>query len=432
MKQSHGTSSNLPPTVIVGHSGKQHAYRHAASLQRTGSLKAFLTSGYYKPSGFPDRLFSKSQRLSAYLQRRHLPELDQERVIRRWSLEVPEVLARAVLPRSGIPDQLVRWRDAAFDRWAARRWAHQADIYWGFQGSCLLSMRAARQAGNVAVAEFATAHVTCAIKLLSREAEQHPDWADSISNLYFPDWYRERLEQEPLVADYCVAASEFTRQSLLEAGVAGEQVKLLPLGADLSDFQYRKRSETDPFRILFVGGVGQRKGIKYLLEAYKQMRSSSTELIVAGPQAGSGKAFKEYRDLYTYLGRLDQSDVVREMHRCHVLVLPSVFEGFGLVIPEAMASGMPVIASTHTAGPEIIRQGEDGFVLAPNDVNGLAAQLAWLASHRGQAVAMGYAASRRAHEFSWDSHALRVVKLLEGLGSSRSTCHLQQLCPTGN
>lgn len=402
-------------SVVLGHSGKQHAYRLALALQQVGALRAFLTSTYYKPTDFPDCLFARSPRLDTYLRRRHLTGLDPARVVRLWELELPEIIARTMLRITAIPGKLVCWRDAAFDRWAARKWAHKADVYWGFQGSCLLSMKAARRAGKVAVAEFATAHVTRAVRLLSREAERHPEWADSISNLYFPDWYRQRLEREPHAADHCLAASEFTRQSLLEVGVPADKVKLLPLGADLADFKPTERTTTGPFRILFVGGVGQRKGIKYLLEAYRQMRTAGMELVLAGPMVGNGRALEQYRGQYTYLGRLDQKDVIREMHRCHVLVLPSVFEGFGLVIPEAMATGMPVIASTHTAGPEIIREGRDGFVLAPDDVCGLAAKLDWLAGHRDDAAAMGRAAAERAHEYSWDAHAERTWALLSEL-----------------
>jgi glycosyltransferase involved in cell wall biosynthesis len=116
--------------------------------------------------------------------------------------------------------------------------------------------------------------------------------------------------------------------------------------------------------------------------------------------------------MFQYHGRLDQREVVRAMHQAHVLVLPSVFEGFGLVIPEAMASGMPVIASTHSIGPELIREGRDGFVLAPDDVEGLAAKLDWLAAHRAEAVAMGSEAAARAKEVSWDAHAARLQQIL--------------------
>jgi glycosyltransferase involved in cell wall biosynthesis len=217
----------------------------------------------------------------------------------------------------------------------------------------------------------------------------------------------------------CIAASEFTRQSLIEAGVPADRIKLLPLGADVSQFTPVERSTEGKFRILFVGGVGQRKGIKYLLEAYRRIRSNQTELVIAGPLNCSDAVLAPYRNEITLRGRLDQAAVVREMQSCHVLVLPSVFEGFGLVIPEAMATGMPVIASTHSVGPEMIREGIDGYVLAPDDVEGLAAKLDYLATHRQEAAEMGRQAAQRAQEFSWEKHAGRVAELIDEMWNEK-------------
>src|SRR5207249_11770588 len=112
--------------------------------------------------------------------RRALSELPSAEVIRRWRLELPELLARAIFGNGDLAGRLMMRRDARFDRWVARHWAGAGDIYWGFQGSCLESLRSARQAGAIAVAEFATAHITSAIEILSREAERHPEWADTI------------------------------------------------------------------------------------------------------------------------------------------------------------------------------------------------------------------------------------------------------------
>jgi glycosyltransferase involved in cell wall biosynthesis len=400
------------PSVVVAHAGKQHAYRHAEALQRLGCLRRFVTSGFYKPGVFPDSLLARVPALDARLRRRAHEALDPARVVRRWGLELPELAARALAGNGAAAERLVFLRDLRFDRWVARRWARGADVYWGFQGSCLDSLRAARRAGMVAVAEFATAHVTLAREVLAREAERHPEWADSISNFRFPGWYLRRLEAEPHEADYCVVASEFSRRSLLRAGVEPGRVKLLPLGVDVARFAFAPRPETGPFRILFVGGVGQRKGVKYLLEAYRRMKAPGTELVLAGPLAGSGQALEAYRPSFTYLGRLDQGAVVREMQRCHVLVLPSVFEGFGLVIPEAMATGMPVVASTHTVAPEVVEGGVSGFVLEPDDVDGLATRLDWLASNRAEACAMGRAAAERARSLTWEAHGVRLAGLL--------------------
>lgn len=408
----HGTP-DMHPTVLVAHAGKQHSYRHAAAVNRARRLARFVTSSYYKPDRWPDRLFAAIDRLDRPLRRRWLADLPSDKVTRRWSLELPEIVARSVLRSGSLAMTCMLRRDAKFDRWVARRFATQCDIYWGFQGSCLESLQAARAGDRIAVAEFATAHITKAIEVLSVEAQRHPEWAHSISNFRFPDWYQRRLEAEPHAADVCIAASQFTRQSLIDVGVSAERIKLLPLAADVSQFAPVDRTTDGKFRILFVGGVGQRKGIKYLLEAYRRIRSEHTELVIAGPLSCSTDVLAPYRNEITLRGRLDQSAVVREMQSCHVLVLPSVFEGFGLVIPEAMATGMPVIASTHSIGPEMIRPGVDGYVLEPDDVEGLAAKLDYLAAHRREAAEMGRQAAHRAQEFSWEKHAVRVAELID-------------------
>jgi glycosyltransferase involved in cell wall biosynthesis len=402
--------------VRVAHSGKQHAYRHALAVQRCGALDRFITSAYYKPDALPDRWLGACARVDRALRRRFQDGLSPEKVVRRWRFELPELIARRVFGPGPLAENCMFRRDAVFDRWVARHWVRDCDVYWGFQGSCLESLRIARKRGIVAVAEFATAHVTTAVDVLSREAERHPEWASTISNFHFPGWYRERLEQEPYAADVCIAASQYTIRSLEAVGVAPERIQLLPLGADLEQFAFEWRSATGPFRILFVGGVGQRKGVKYLLEAYDRLRGPGVELTLAGPLPADTRPLAPYQGRVRMTGRLDQREIVREMHQHHVLALPSVFEGFGLVIAEAMATGMPVIASTHSAGPDIVREGIDGFVLEPDDVEGLAGRLDELRSDRARAVEMGVRAAERGREFSWDAHTRRVGEILKSLG----------------
>lgn len=401
------------PQTLVAHSGKQHAYRHALSLQSLGCLAGFVTSSYFKPRQFPDRLLAISPRMNRFLLRRSLAGLREDLVHRRWRYEAPEIASRWLRGNSRSADIHMFRRDERFDRWVARRFSSVGKVFWGFQGSCLHSLAAARAAGRLAVAEFTIAHVTTAIQILSREIERHPEWAATVSNAVFPDWYRERLEQEPFAADYCIVTSGFMKRSLLAAGVPEEKMRVLPLGVDLGQFQPVSRRADGPFRILFVGGVGQRKGVKYLLEAYRKIRSPSTELVLAGPLPADMSPLKPYEQMVTLTGRLNQAEVIEQMRNADVMVLPSLLEGFALVVPEAMATGLPVIASTHTgSGTEMIREGRDGFVIEPDDVEGLARHLDWLATHRQQARQMGNEASERAHEFSWSAHAGRVAQLL--------------------
>ncbi len=155
--------------VLVAHAGKQHAYRHALALDLLGRLGAFVTSGYYRADQWPDRCAAWCAPLDRFLRRRYLAGLDSRKVQRSWSLEAPETLARAIWGNHARVDALVCKRDAKFDAWVARKFVGRHPIYWGFQGSCLLSLKAAREAGSLAVVEFATAHITLRVNCSERK-----------------------------------------------------------------------------------------------------------------------------------------------------------------------------------------------------------------------------------------------------------------------
>ncbi|MFK7777468.1 MAG: glycosyltransferase family 4 protein [Gimesia sp.] len=401
--------------ITVSHSGKQHAYRHAHSVQQLGCLHRLITSTYYRRDCWPDKIATSFAKLDRALQKRWLEGLESSKVSRNLWFEVPEQWQRNVRKNRAAAERAMFQRDARFDRWVASRFTGQSDVLWGFQGSCLESLKSAKASGQLAVCEFATAHVTAAIRILSAEIEKHPEWAGTISNLNFPDWYRKRLEQEPIEADVCIAASTFTKDSLLEVGVAEKRICTLPLASDVDQFAFAQRKVSGPLKVLFVGGIGQRKGIKYLLQAIEKLNSPNIQLQLLGPMPTDDTPLKSWSQWFDYLGQTDQNGVVQHMQQADVLVLPSVFEGFGLVIVEAMATGMPVIASTHSCGPEVIREGTDGFVLKPDDVDGLANKISWCAENRSQLDEMGRAAYQRAQEFSWDAHQKRLGLLLNNL-----------------
>lgn len=399
--------------ILVAHSGKQHAYQLARSLQKLGRLQQLITSSYCKPSQLPDKLFCKNASLAEWLNKRTLADLEPSKVTRRWRYEMPEFLWKAAFGNGHTADRLVFSRDARFDRWVSGAYARHASIFWGFQGSCLESLKCVNSVGGMSIIELATAHVVMAERILQAESEKHPEWASTISNFSFPQWYRDRLCEEPKEANRCVVASDFSRRSLLEVGVSESKISVLPLGADLQQFYACDRVATQPLKVLFAGGIGQRKGIKYLLDAVRQLNSTKVELALVGPLPADETPLHEYSDFFTYKGRMSQEGVADEMRRSHLLVLPSVFEGFGLVIAEAMATGMPVIASTHSAGPELIEHGVNGFIVEPWDVDAISTHIDALAADPRIAVDMGQNAAKAATEMSWDAHAIRLGALLD-------------------
>ncbi len=100
------------------------------------------------------------------------------------------------------------------------------------------------------------------------------------------------------------------------------------------------------------------------------------------------------------------------MRRADLLVFPSVAEGFGLVIGEAMASGIPVLTTTHTGGVELITDGRDGWLVPAHDSSALAERLEWAANHRHELFEMGQRARQRAEQWTWGHYRKALVKEL--------------------
>ena len=91
-----------------------------------------------------------------------------------------------------------------------------------------------------------------------------------------------------------------------------------------------------------------------------------------------------------------------------VFVFPSLFEGFGLVLLEAMAMGLPIITTTHTAGPDLIEEGREGFIVPIRDANAIAEKLTRLHEDRSLRDEMSASARRRAKEFTWEDYGAKL------------------------
>jgi len=397
--------------ISVSHAGKQHSYHLAAALRQLGMLERFYTSSYIGPAWLQELVKNNSM-----LRRRYQPGLASPYVHYNWGYELQEMWIKYRHGRGTAFTGAVYARDVKFDADMAQAIARaDSDMFWGFQGSALDTLRAAKQAGKRTLLELATAHVLAAKKYLGDEAKLQPAWADSFDNLIFPAAYERRLEQEPFAADYAVAASSFTRQTLLEAGMAPEKILYLPLGFELKHVPYvpQETRRPGPLRLLYAGNVTQRKGMAYLLEAMAGIPASVATLHVVGTIQGSGAAFAVHKNLYTYQPAVAQQVLFSLYADYDALVLPTLFEGFGLVLVEAMAAGLPIITTAHSIGPELVNEDKTGYLVPIRDALAIRQAVEKLAAKsEADYIAMRHAARERALSFSWDAYQGRLANLL--------------------
>ena len=400
--------------VIVSHAGRQHAYEVAGALEHAGLLETFFTSSYYRRDFYPDRLARLVPSLDRLLQKRHHPAIDARRVKRFPTLELPEIASRFVGVEGRIVNALVARRDERFDALVAERLLQmRAALFWGAQGSCLESLQAARSMGMATVAEMMSVPQRVSQALLERAGVPH-EKADASQ-------YSLRQEREPATADWCVVGSTFISKTLQTLGIPASRIHVIPLGVNLREFSAPERAPHAKLRVLFVGKLGRHKGLQYLLEAMRLLDTSHVELSLVGPQVGDEDLFDSVdTSVVRVVGPLEGA-ALHDAYASHdVFVLPSLYEGFGLVVLEAMAGGLPVIVSENSCAPDVVREGVDGFVVAPFDVDVIAARIAWCADNRERVREMGMRAAERAREFTWEAHGQRVENVARRIISGSS------------
>jgi glycosyltransferase involved in cell wall biosynthesis len=241
------------------------------------------------------------------------------------------------------------------------------------------------------------------------EAELHPEWRPTLGALADSDEKLARKDEELALADLVITPSTFAKESVAEAPGLKAVIHIVPYGTPpLVD--YPQRSGAEKLRVLFVGALGQAKGLGYLLQAIASLEPE-IEFSLIGRRISPLIPAPALLDKYRWIPSLPHEELLKEMSRHDVLVLPSLHEGFGMVMTEAMSQGLVVITTPHTAGPDVITHGIDGFIVPIRSAEAIEEKLALLARDRGRLNAMQEAARRQAALRSWKDYRLRVAQM---------------------
>ena len=268
-----------------------------------------------------------------------------------------------------------------------------------------------KHAYGLCVLNYPYAHHRFTRRILDEESKLEPDFAATLNGHITPPWLQERLDREIEMADHILLGSSFAKQSFIEEGIDEKKLVVIPYGSDTSIFHPDKKNPKpkDEFRVLFVGQIGQRKGISYLLRAYKQFQKPTTQLTLVGEILGDGTAIHPYRSLFTHIPHVPRPELAKIYANADIFVFPTLIEGLGLVVLEAMASGLPVITTTN--GPDdIVRDGVDGFVIGSRDQKAILQYMLRLYDDQDLRLEMGRNARERASQFSWNRYRHNIAE----------------------
>lgn len=298
---------------------------------------------------------------------------------------------------------------------AALSRTHGLRAVYAYEDAALTTFEAAQRLGLRRLYELPIGYWKSARQIFAEEADLQPQWASTITGLRDSAAKLARKQAELDLADTVIVASQFVRHTLESQQACGVPIHVLPYGAPPPTNHPLRGPGSGPLRVLFVGSLGQRKGLSYLLDAVAQLGDSVTLTLIGRPTSTTCLPLNDALERHTTISSLPHGAILEQMRQHDVLVFPSLFEGFGLVLTEAISQGLPVIATPHTAAPDLIRDGVEGFIVPIRNSAAIAQRLSELASDRDQLEAMRGACLRRAGEISWSTYQSSLLEAVAPL-----------------
>src|SRR3989344_7771560 len=337
--------------VSISVAGKFQAYDLARELNRRECLGQLITSlPKFTTKGYVPR-----EKVDSVV----LPEA----LIRAWR-KLPSFMRNAYDPHARI--------SAMYDGMASRA-LRKCDICVAWAGYGLETLRRAKKLGAKTVIERGSSHILYHTEILKEEAAlQH-------SRVQFghPKVIEKEL-REYEEADYISIPSLFVKRTFLDRGFPESKLIHVPYGVDLALFK-EVRKEDGVFRVIFGGGICFRKGVHYLLQAFAELNLPNSELLLLGTVADEMIPYlKKYEGHFRQMAYRPKSELHWWYSQGSVFVMPSLEEGLAMVQPQAMACGLPVVATTNTGGDDIIRDGIDGYIIPIRDVEKLKEKILFL------------------------------------------------------
>ncbi len=418
--------------MILSHpTGNPNVREATAALADAGLLSEFWTSVYWRQDSGINRVLPRAIRRE--LNRRTFPRLNPRHVHCYPWLELGRLTARGLRLSRLIRHETGRFSiDAvyrALDARVATRLQQQPDVdaVYAYEDGASASFRAARNLGVKTIYELPIGYWRFSRKLLEEEAELEPEWATTLRGNHDNSEKLNRKDEELALADHIIVPSEFVRETLSNISSISAPIIVLPYGAPPVVARKQPRNaDAGKLKVIFVGALSQRKGLSYLLKAVESCHPS-VRLTLIGRKAGECRALDRALQLHRWIPSLPHAEVLEEIRHHDVMVFPSLFEGFGLVILEAMSQGVPVIATSNSAAPDLLSDGDDGFLVPIRDADAIAEKLELFLKNRSQLTAMSEAALRKARLHSWRRYRkdlVAVVGQIIGTGSAE----MAQVC----
>ena len=358
--------------LLISHpTGNQFVRNALDAFYGANILSEFLT-GY---AGFDSNLGHKLLKtIFKDFERREYPEKFKSKTISRSKDE----LMRLLIQRNAYLKQISYLHsyytvDNNFNRhdlFVANRIAlgkKNLKLVYGYEDAASLTFKMAKENGIYSIYDLPIGYWKVGQSWQQSAANKQPYLRQTIRGLSEPEDKIEKKEKELQLANQIIVASKFTKSTLMGTPYYNKTI-VIPYGFPEPVCE-KKHLEEKKLKVLFVGGLTQRKGIGEVFDSLQPFKNQIDLTVIGQLIDFNNKEFIAKLKQHRWISSLPHSGILQEMDRHDVLLFPSWFEGFGLVISEAMSRGLPVITTPNTGANEFILNGVNGWLVKPGDTD---------------------------------------------------------------
>ncbi len=281
-----------------------------------------------------------------------------------------------------------------FGRWTARQIrAERWDVVHCWSGISEESRKDKMRGGELKLLMRGSAHIRTQACILEEEEKRIGRKIEKPSK-----WIIAREEREYSLADNIVVLSSFAYQSFINEGVPKEKLRLLPLGARIEHFRpssevieirTRRILSGEPLRVLYVGTLSYQKGLWDMMSIFRRLGTAKFQFRLVGPQAPETKqSLREVQALAELVSKTPQAKLPQHYQWGDLFIFPTIQDGFAVVLAQAKAACLPILTTTNCAGPDLISEGETGWILPIRNPKGFIDRLQWCDEHRKELAEM--------------------------------------------
>lgn len=381
--------------VVVSCSGKFHAFELAQQLQRQKQLTAFYTTYAWQKNIWMRRFAGRVDR----------EEINPEYI----NTNIPLAILLKLTHKEYECNDL-------FDRWVAYNLNKYSnfDVFIGWSGMALQTIKVAKKLRKITILERGSSHIKFQNDILHEEYLKHGiDFKIDSRTI-------NKEIQEYELCDYISVPSTFVKNSFVDQGVKEEKIFVNPYGASYNFQKQELALTSNRFIILYLGNVVRRKGLDYLFQALDviDIPLDFFEVWFIGSISDEMRQVvaRNQKKNWKFWGYIPSHQLPPIITQCSVGVQPSIEEGLSMVIPQMLACGVPVIATSNTGGGDIIEDNHTGFIIPIRDSSSIKEKIEFLYNNPKILNNMKNNAKESiGQRFTWDDYGNRYFNFISNL-----------------